>query len=215
MGDRPIENLNHDIQLLPNGDTAVIATDSEVIPLNGTPTTYLGNQVIVLNQNWQVVWDWDAFNYLSTSRLPTNPADITGNVVDWLHANSVAWSPADGNLIVSLRSQDWVIKIDYANGTGNGHIIWTLGADGSFTLPPGTAPSDWFSHQHDVTYINNTTILVFDDGNTRFLTNPNAQSRGQEWVLNEQTMTATPVVNANLGGYSAALGRRRSFPTAT
>ena len=77
---------------------------------------------------------------------------------------------------------------------------------------PGTPSSDWFSHQHDVTYINNTTILVFDDGNTRFLTNPKAQSRGQEWVLNEQTMTATPVVNANLGGYSAALGSAQILP---
>ncbi len=79
----------------------------------------------------------------------------------------MAWSPADGNLIVSLRSQDWVIKINYANGTGDGHVIWTAGADGSFTLPSGTDPLAWFSHQHDVTYINNTTILVFDDGNTR------------------------------------------------
>ena len=81
-----------------------------------------------------------------------------------------------------MRNQDWVVKINYANGTGDGHIIWKLGADGNFTLPPGTDPSVWFSRQHNVTYINNTTILVFDDGNTRQLTNPNAQSRGQEWV---------------------------------
>ncbi len=57
-----------------------------------------------------------------------------------------------------------------------------------------------------MTYINATTILVFDDGNTRRLTDPNADSRGQEYVLNEQTMTATLVVNADLGNYSFALG---------
>ncbi len=154
--------MNHDIQLLPNGDTAVLATDHATINLNGTPTHYLGNQVIVLNQNWQVVWDWDAFNYLDTTRLLpayTGPSD-------WLHGNAISWSPADDNLIVSFRNQDWVIKIDYANGTGDGHVIWRLGAGGNFTLN-SPDPTAWFSGQHNVTYINNTTILVFDDGNTR------------------------------------------------
>ena len=98
-----------------------------------------------------------------------------------MHANSIAWSPADENLIVSVRDQDWVVKLDYDNGNGDGHIIWTLGQDGDFTLdnPPG-ATSPWFSHQHDVTYVDDSTILVFDDGNGRHQTDPNADSRGQE-----------------------------------
>ena len=63
-----------------------------------------------------------------------------------------------------------MIKIDYANGTGDGHIVWTLGQGGNFTLvntaDPGD-PSPWFTHQHDVRYINDTTLVLFDDGNTR------------------------------------------------
>ena len=106
-----------------------------------------------------------------------------------------------------------MIKIDYANGTGDGHIVWTLGQGGSFTLiaPPGVQ-SPWFSHQHDATYINDTTIVLFDDGNGRRATDPTADSRGQEWVLNEQTMTATLVVNADLGNYSSALGSAQMLP---
>ena len=48
-----------------------------------------------------------------------------------------------------------MIKIDYDNGTGDGHIVWTLGQGGNFTsiAPPGVQ-DPWFSHQHDVTYIN-------------------------------------------------------------
>ncbi len=209
MGQNSISDFDHEAIRLPNGDTAVIALTSEVINVNGTPTTYNGNMVIVLNQNFQVSWAWNAFNWLSTSRLPTNGEGPS----DWLHANSIGYSPSDGNLIVSLRAQDWVIKLDYANGTGDGHVVWTLGQGGNFTLtaPPGVQ-SPWFSHQHDVTYINPTTILVFDDGNTRRLTNPNADSRGQEYVLNEQTMTATLVVNADLGGYSFALGSAQMLP---
>ena len=130
---------------------------------------------------------------------------------DWLHANSIAWSPADGNLVVSLRSQDWVIKIDYANGTGDGHVVWRLGQGGDFTVN-STDPSPWFSHQHDVRYINDTTLVLFDDGNTRHATDPSADSRGQEWSSTSRTMTATLVVNADLGNYSSFLGSAQMLP---
>ncbi len=210
MGVNNVTYFTHDAVRLPNGDTAVLALDQKVIDVNGTPTTYVGDEVLVLDKNFQVTWAWDAFDWLSTSRLPT----LGEGPGDWLHANSVNWSPEDGDLIVSLRAQDWVLKIDYDNGSGDGHIVWTLGADGSFTViaPPGTQ-SPWFSHQHDATYINDTTIVLFDDGNGRAATNPDAYSRGQEWVLNEQNMTATLVVNADLGNYSFALGSARCSPT--
>ena len=128
--------------LLPNGDTAVLATDVETIPLNGIPTDVRRpTRSSSSTRTSRLCGTGMASTGLSTSRLPTNPGDITNGVVDWMHANSIAWSPADDNLIVSVRNQDWVIKINYANGTGDGHIIWKLGADGNFTLPPGTDPS--------------------------------------------------------------------------
>ena len=55
-------------------------------------------------------------------------------------------------------------------------------------------------------YINDNTLLVFDDGNTRQEFDPTADSRGQEWILDEQNMTATLVVNADMGNYSSFLG---------
>src|SRR5262249_49525255 len=168
---------------------------------------YRGDEVVVLDQNLQVTWVWDPFQWLDTNRLGTLGEPPT----DWLHANSVAWSPADGNLVVSMRAQDWAVKIDYANATGDGHIIWRLGPAGDFTIN-STDPSPWFSHQHDVRYINDTTVILFDDGNTRQATDPNAHSRGQELVLNEQTMTATLIVNADMGNYSAALGSAQMLP---
>ncbi len=209
MGDDPIFNFSHDAIRLSNGDTAVLAGTQRVINVNGTPTTYNADDIIVLDQNFQVAWVWDALDWLDPTRLPTNgegPSDFT-------HANSVSYSPADGNLVVSLRAQDWVLKINYDNGAGDGHIVWTLGAGGNFTLTNNPSDtSQWFSHQHDVEYINDNTLVVFDDGNTRHLSDPNAHSRGQEWVLNEQTMTATLLVNADLGNYSAALGSAQVLP---
>jgi hypothetical protein len=46
----------------------------------------------------------------------------------------VNWSPDDGNLILSVRHQDWVIKIDYRGGSGDGHMIWRLGQNGDFAV---------------------------------------------------------------------------------
>src|SRR5262249_5782997 len=50
---------------------------------------------------------------------------------DWLHDNSVDLTP-DGNLLLSSRHRDWLIKIDYRNGEGSGKVIWRLGKDGDF-----------------------------------------------------------------------------------
>jgi arylsulfate sulfotransferase len=201
MGQPRIIDFDHEAKLLPNGDTVVLASTEKTVRYKGKATQFTGNMVLVLNQSFQVSWVWNAFNWLNTNRLGSD----FGTPNDWLHANSVSWSPEDGDLVVSLRTQDWAIKINYANGTGNGHIVWKLGPGGNFR-PVARTPSPWFTHQHDVRYINDNTILVFDDGNTRQKTNNKAHSRGQEWILNEQKHTAKLVVNADMGNYSSFLG---------
>ena len=202
-----IVDFDHEAKLLPNGDTVVIGSTPKNVDFHGRSTKFIGDMVIVLDQNFQPVWVWNAFRWLNTNRLGFDHPVTT----DWLHANSVSWSPEDDDLIVSLRTQDWVIKIDYANGTGNGHIVWKLGAGGNFT-PIANSPDPWFSHQHDARYINDNALVVFDDGNTRQASDPMADSRGQEWILNEQNMTATLVVNADMGNYSSFLGASELLP---
>jgi hypothetical protein len=217
MGYNNIYSLTHDVTRLPNGQTAVIGLTERTVNINGTPTNYVGADIIVLDENFQVSWVWDSFDHLDVNRGPTLGETVQAGVldpdaavpnlpaVDWLHANSVDWSPADGNLTVSLRNQDWVIKIDYGNGEGDGHVIWRLGQGGDFTAN-STDPSPWFSHQHDTHFIDDTTMIVFDDGDVRRASDPTADSRGQVWKIDEQTMTATLVFNADLGNYSDALG---------
>jgi hypothetical protein len=207
LGVPSIVNFNHDAQRLPNGDTAVIAATTRTINLNGTPTQYTGDMILVLDRNFQVNWAWDPFTWLNTNRLPT----LGEGARDWTHANSVAWSPADGNLIVSLRSQDEVVKIEYANGTGDGRVLWRLGRGGDFTLLSSN-PNDWFSHQHDVTYINPTTLMLFDNGNVRNSTNPHAKSRGQVLALNEATKQARLLANVTLSSYAMAVGSAQRLP---
>jgi pimeloyl-ACP methyl ester carboxylesterase len=218
LGHNPIHSFTHDVQRLPNGETAVIGETERTIDINGTPTDYVGMSIVVLDENFQVTWAWDAFDYLDVNRGPIlgevlHPGDMDQvalsaprlPAVDWLHINAVSWSPADGNLVLSVRHQDWVIKIDYENGAGDGHVVWKLGKNGDFNAN-FTDPNLWFSHQHNAHYIDDSTLILFDNGDTRRAGDPNADSRGQVWRLDEQTMTATLVFNADLGNYSDALG---------
>jgi arylsulfate sulfotransferase len=208
MGQHAITDFNHDVQRLPNGDTAVLATTPRTVVVRGKPVRYGGDMVLVLDQNLQVAWAWDPFRWLNVRRLPT----LGEGPGDWTHANSIAWSPAAGNLVVSLRAQDWAIKLAYANGTGDGHGVSRLGQGGHFRIN-SMAPSPWFSHQHDVRYINGSTLVLFDNGNGRRRKSPRAHSRGQELILDEQARVATLVVNADLGNYADYTGGAQMLPS--
>jgi hypothetical protein len=123
-----------------------------------------------------------------------------------MHSNSVSYT-TDGHFIMSVRHQDWVIKIDYANGAGTGNIIWRLGKDGDFTIN-SSDPFPWFSHSHDAEYElgGNELLSIYDNGNTRRALNPTANSRGQAYRINEISRTATLELNADLGIYAPAVG---------
>ena len=212
-----IHSFTNDVQRLPDGRTAAIGITERTIDVNGTPTDYIGMSIIVLDADLQVTWAWNGFDHMDVNRPPvlgeivqpssTGPTTAVPRLpaVDWLHINAVSWSPADGNLVLSVRHQDWVIKVDYRNGAGDGHVVWRLGQGGDFAVN-STDPNPWFSHQHNAHYIDDSTLVLLDNGNTRRASDPNAHSRGQVWTLDETTMTATLVVNADLGSYAGAVG---------
>ena len=54
--------------------------------------------------------------------------------------------------------------------------------------------------------------MVLDNGNVRRDANPNANSRGQVWLIDEKAKTAQVVVNDDLGRYSLALGSTEKLP---
>jgi arylsulfate sulfotransferase len=152
---------HHDFVLLPNGHLIVIAATQQVI----SGTTVSGDVLIDLDQNHKPVWLWNEFDHLDVNRRPMG-------FPDWTHTNAVLYSADDGNLIVSIRHQNWLVKVDYANGSGAGDIIWKLGYQGDFALMGGTDPTDWFYAQHGPSFAStNTTgkfsLILFDNGNDR------------------------------------------------
>jgi hypothetical protein len=151
------------------------------------------------------------FNEICTAGGGGCPAFwLTPTAHDWLHGNSVARTP-DGNILYSSRHQDWIIKIDYADGHGSGGVIWRLGKDGDFNIVSGD-PNPWFSHQHNASYIDANHIIVFDNGNTRRAGDPNAKSRGQVYEVDESTRIAQLIFNVELSDYSLALGGAGKLP---
>lgn len=164
--------FHHEVTPLPNGHLLVLATtlmnlsSTTQPPLTNSPAqAVLGDVVVDLDQNLKPVWVWNTFNHLDPNRQPMGFAD-------WTHANAILYSPDDGNILVSIRHQNWVVKVNYADGTGSGNILWRLGLGGDFTLKGGVDPTDWPYAQHLPDFFSpNTSGLfslgIFDNGDDR------------------------------------------------
>jgi arylsulfate sulfotransferase len=167
------DNYTHDLVPLDNGHLIVLVNFSKQLSgVSGSTgaQAVVGDALIDLDENWNPVWAWNSFDYLDPNR------HLAG-LPDWTHANAVAYSPNDGNLLLSLRHQSWILKIDYSNGTGTGNVLWRLGFQGDLALTVNGVPTDdpslWFSFQHFPALISQTgpqTMLgVWDNGDNRVL----------------------------------------------
>jgi arylsulfate sulfotransferase len=226
MGKHPITAFHHEVRSLPDGGVlALAATERILTDIQGPgEVDVLGDMILALDRDLQVVWAWDAFDNLDPHRLATlgeTCAPVGGGCPtfylapqanDWLHGNSLQLT-ADGNILYSIRHQDWLVKIDYNHGRGSGAVIWRLGKDGDFQLNSND-PYPWFSHQHDAQSVagDDSVLMVFDNGNVRHAADASANSRGQVLQLDEANRTATLVLNADLGAYSFALGAAQKLP---
>jgi arylsulfate sulfotransferase len=165
-----VVGTHHDFALLPNGHIILITAQQKVESgLTGysSPITVTGDVLIDLDQNRKPVWSWSEFDHLDVNRHPYE-------FPDWTHTNAIVYSPDDKDLIISIRHQFWVIKIDYNDGQGTGNILWKLGYQGDFSLQNGTDPVDWFYAQHDANVISSNSSGTFqmtmvDNGDNRIL----------------------------------------------
>ncbi len=158
--------FSHDILIQPNGDwVTIVSISQDYNDLPGYPgtTSVAGDILVDIDPTGNVVWSWSAFDHLDIKRY------IYFGLPDWTHSNALVYTP-DHNILLSIRHQAWIIKIDYADGAGKGDVLWKLGQDGDFTLLGGD-PSQWFYAQHDPNIISTsgsqTILAIFDNGNFR------------------------------------------------
>jgi len=225
-----VSGFHHEAIRLPNGHTLVIAGLERMFRdgAQGSqdPVDVLGDLVVDLDPDFQVAWVWNSFDHMDVTRKSLGDEKcklgpgvagcpsvfLAAQANGWLHCNSLNYISGSGDFLISIPEQDWVVKIDYQDGKGSGKVLWRLGKDGDFK-----AKSDdlypWFSYQHDVGFDppGSNRLIVFDDGPRRKEKFPKSNNRGQVWELDEQAMTATLVVNADLGVYSPAVGSAQAL----
>ncbi len=201
-------SFHHAVLPLPNGHMVLLATYARTFSdLQGTTgsTTVIGDALVDVDQNFNPDWVWNTFDHLDINRRPMN-------FPDWTHSNGMLYSSDDHNLLLSMRHQNWMIKINFVDGTGSGDVMWHLGEGGDFKLVGATDPTDWFYAQHGASYFTPNTTGVFrlglmDNGNDRLfptgqvLCQPYAATTAQCYStmpllqIDETDMTATMVTH--------------------
>lgn len=206
--------LHHEGVRLPNGHTLLVTSAEHLV--NGVD--HLADVVVDLDEDLQVVWAFNSFEELPLLERPTPRGEVCTSprvdgcqelflgesALDLTHTNTIEYLPEDGNLLLSMRNQDWIVKIDYRDGTGTGAVLWRLGREGDFSID-SEDDWPWFSHQHSVQAFGDR-ILLYDNGNTRHDADPSAESRGQVLRIDEASRTARLELNVDLGLYAQAFG---------
>ncbi len=92
-----VATLHHDLEKLSNGHYLILGNYYQTI----SGQQILGDAIIDWNPTTQQpVWTWSAFDHLSLDHAPYG-------IADWTHANALIYSPDDGNLVVSMRNQNF------------------------------------------------------------------------------------------------------------
>lgn len=161
--------FSRDVLALPNGHFVFLAQMAQAVPnvtgYSGT-TEVAGDVLVDVDQNYKPDWVWNSFDHLDINRHPFQFPP------DWTHSDALLYSTDDHDLLLSIRNQNWIIKIDYQDATGTGDIVWRLGQGGDFKLLGGVDPTDWFYAQHGMNFFSANTsgqfqLGLFDDGDDR------------------------------------------------
>jgi len=183
--------LHHDAIGLPGG--AILALGSEVrtldLPWLAEPAQVVGDVLLEIDEDDQVVWQWSAFDHLDPTRIPLEDSrqpDEDGEI-DWTHGNALVYLEADDSILLSMCTQNWIVKIDRATS----EVVWRLGAEGDFSLLDPDPASDriWFSTQHAPEMHADGRLVLLDNGTDRGEGNP-AFSRAVVFRLDEVLMQA-------------------------
>ena len=177
---------HHEFILLPNGHAFVMTADAQQIDMDtvvpgGQPgATVVGFVFQELDDNKDVVFQWRSWDHFEITDV-SEYEDITAELVDYVHANSIEIE-SDTSLIISSRNMNEVTRIDRRTG----EIIWRLGGENNqFTFVNDTLA---FDYQHDARVLSSGNLSIFDNGQHH----PDPKfSSGVEYKIDEENMTAT------------------------
>ncbi len=200
---------HHDVKYLPNGNVLMIVwetkTKNEAIAAGRSPSTIQGNtftpdKIIEVKQtgptSGTVVWEWHVWDHLiqdydasknNYGAVGDHPELVDINfgdafVGDWLHTNSVDYSPEYDQILIDIHNFDEVWVIDHSTTTEEaaGHTGGHYGHGGDLlyrwgnpqAYNRGTSSDQKLFGQHDATWIlrgypGAGDILLFNNGINR------------------------------------------------
>lgn len=198
--DLGLDSIHHEVHELPGGNLLTLSTELRTVDgYEGGGTSYdvVGDVAVELERNGGIVATWSTFDVLDPLRVRMGfhapfwnaiYPEATDGTKDWTHGNAAIYDPADDSIILSLRHQDWLAKID--RETGN--LVWVLGEDGDFAM---TGTGEWQFHQHAPELSGDGSLLLFDNGNGRSTLGQDDVpfSRVVEYALDPQAMEVTQI----------------------
>lgn len=215
------DTFHHEIYEMPNGDFLTLSTTVRAVddfPSTDAlgsgargPANVVTDLLLEFRPDGSIVKQWDLGDILDLNRLAyvnnwgfydrTEYRNVEGGTKDWSHANGLIYDSRDDSLIVSVRHQDAVIKVDRESG----RLIWILGDPAGWSekfQPYLLKPEEgvqWPYHQHAPMLTSEGTLLVYDNGDYKAL--PPARpidaadnySRAVEYAIDEDAMTVRQV----------------------
>lgn len=178
---------------------------SQIVP-GGNPNALVQGLLIQeQDRNHMPVFQWSSFDHFEITDA-CSYVDLTGPVVDYVHANSVD-EDQDGGILVSCLAMAECTKIDRTTG----ELVWRFGGylseNPDFTIL--NDPLGGFSSQHDFRHVEGSLYSVFDNGTHH---SPKI-SRASVYELDTQNMTADLVRNFQVTGlYGSHMGSTQVLP---
>jgi hypothetical protein len=176
---------HHRINMFPNGNLLLMTAEVREFadwPLRDDEpdaprgkARVVGDIILEVSPTGKIINRWAMLDMLDPYRLSYGSCSAywhqrgIPDSFDWCHANAVFHDASDDTIMVSLRTQDCILK--FSRETGN--IKWILGDPGNWRTPWSdkllrpVGDLSWQYHQHDCSVTPSGTILCFDNGNNR------------------------------------------------
>lgn len=220
-----VQTLHHQPHETPSGTFLAFTANARVIEdyytseldINAPRKDQLvmGDSIIEFDREGNVLWQWDSWDHLDPFRIGywtfTTYWWVRGfpDHLDWTHGNGLTYDKEDDAVIISLRHQDAIIKIDRKTKD----IVWILGEptdwpehlQSKLLTPVGDL--QWPYHQHNPRLTEDGNVMVFDNGLYRArpfrdpppVAEKDAFSRGVEFRIDEESMTVEQLWSSHDG----------------
>ena len=212
------QSLHHQPHEMPNGNFLALTANAREIENYYTSEhdpdaprktqKVVGDNIVEFAPDGDIVWNWNTFDHLDVMRIcyhtfvPYWHTRGFPDHLDWSHGNGVTYDEHDDSILVSLRHQDAIIKIDKKTK----EIVWILGDHTGWEgkqkekLLTPTHDLRWHYHGHNPRVTGKNRFVMYDNGICRAMPfhGPEKEphecfARAVEYEVDPENMTVTEV----------------------